>query len=297
MKKTLILFFPFFIFTTLIGCKTVHVQGPEIPLPAAKPKIAEAKKTIKSKTPTELPAVLGGIVQSDSWIIYKDKQQEEFSGNVSYDNGAYQFRADYALSERAKNRFTARGNVYLKQNDSQGTSYEAYAHYARYNYKTQQGELKSSAKKQIKLIYTDNKKQTGTAWADRASFDLAQKIFTLEGNVRVERPTPTGKETLTAQKATFEQTANHAVLEGDAKITDGLRTLEAETIVYDGNKNYSYAYGARPMAYGKNEENTFAVIADKVSADNEGKQLVLDGKVQGWVVAPKLNEADINSKF
>ena len=297
MKKTLIFFLTALVCTALNGCKTVHVQGPEIPVPAAKPKIADAKKTIKSKTPTELPAVLGGIVQSDSWIIYKDKQQEEFSGNVSYDNGTYQFRADYALSERAKNRFTARGNVYLKQNDSQGTSYEAYAHYARYNYKNQQGFLRSSASKQIKLIFTDEKKQTGTAWADKGSFDLAQKIFSLEGNVRVERPTPAGKETLTAQKATFKQLVNYAVLEGDAKITDGLRTLEAETIIYDGNKNYSYAYGARPIAYGRNEENTFAIIADKVSADNEGNQLILDGKVQGWVVAPKLNKSEINSQF
>lgn len=297
MKNTFIILLTALVCTVLNGCRTVHVQGPEIPAPAVKPKIAEAKKTLKSKAPTELPAVLGGIVQSDSWVIYKDKQQEEFSGNVSYDNGTYQFRADYALSERAKNRFTARGNVYLKQNDPQGSSYEAYAHYARYNYKTQQGELKSSAQKQIKLIYTDEKKQTGTAWTDKATFDLAQKIFTLEGNVRVERPTPAGKEILTAQKVTFKQSVNYAILEGDAKITDGLRTLDAQTIVYDGNKNYSYAYGARPMAYGKNEENTFAIIADQISADNEGKKIVLDGKVQGWVVAPKLNEADINSKF
>lgn len=283
----------------LNGCKTVRTEGPEIPAPAAKPRLAAAKQNLqnKRKKATEIPPVLGGVVQSDSWVIYKDKQQEEFTGNVSYDNGSYAFKADYALSERAQSRFSARGRVWLRQTERDGSFYEAYADSARYNYKTQKGWLSANRGNTVKLVLTDEKKQTVTAYAGKVSFDLNEKIFVLQNNVRVERPTPEGLEILTADKATYKQAENYALLEGGAKATDSQRTLEAETIVYDGAKNASYAYGARPLVHGTTEQGTFAVIADKVSADNEGNKITLDGKVQGWMVSPQLNESAVNSKF
>lgn len=283
----------------LNGCKTVRAEGPEIPAPAAKPRLAAAKQNWqnKRKQAAEIPPVLGGVVQSDSWVIYKDKQQEEFTGNVSYDNGSYAFKADYALSERALSRFSARGHVWLRQTERDGSFYEAYADSARYNYKTQKGRLDANRGKTVKLVLTDEKKQTVTAYAGKVSFDLNEKIFVLQNNVRVERPTPEGLEILTADKATYKQAENYALLEGGAKATDSQRTLEAETIVYDGAKNASYAYGARPLVHGTTEQGTFAVIADKVSADNEGNKITLDGKVQGWMVSPQLNESAVNSKF
>jgi len=281
------------------GCKTARIQGPEVSVPPAKPRLQTAKRNLKTKSrsASDIPAVLGGLVKSDSWIIYKDQQKEEFKGNVSYDNGAYVFSADYALSERALNRFSARGSVYLRQNEKDGSYYEAYADKAGYNYKTQKGFLTASAKKTVKLVYKDAKNQPVTAYARRADFNLAQKVFVLQGDVRVERPTPEGTEILTAQKATYKQLENYAVLEGGAKATDGQRTLEAETIVYDGAKNASYASGSRPLAYGTTDRGTFAIIADKVSSDNDGNKITLDGKVQGWIVSPQLNDSAVNSKF
>ncbi len=175
--------------------------------------------------------------------------------------------------------------------------YEASADNAQYNYKTQKGYLSADRKKTVKLLFTDAKKQTVTAYANRASFNLEERIFILQDNVRVERPTPEGKEILTAQKATYKQAENYALLEGQAKATDGARTLEADSLVYDGNKNTSYAYGSRPLAYGTTDQGTFAIIADKVSADNDGNKISLDGRVQGWMVSPQLNRADVNSKF
>lgn len=283
----------------LSGCKTVRADGPEISIPPAQQHLFKAKSELKNKRKkaAEIPPVLGGVVQSDSWVIYKDKQQEEFTGNVSYDNGSYAFKADYALSERAKSLFSARGNVWLRQTERDGSFHEAYADKAQYNYKTQKGSLSANRGKTVKLVLTDEKKQTVTAYAGKVTFDLNEKVFILQNNVRVERPMPEGTEILTAQKATYKQAENYALLEGGAKATDSLRTLEAETIVYDGNKNASYAYGARPLVHGQTEQGTFAVIADKVSADNEGNKITLDGKVQGWMVSPKLNEADFNSKF
>lgn len=283
----------------LSGCRTVRTQGPEVKVPPTKPRLMQAKHSLKQKTSvTKMPQVLGGLVQSDSWVIYKDKEQEEFKGHVSYDNGIYTFRADYALSERAQNRFTARGNVYLKQAQPQAPVYEAYAHEARYNYKTQKGVLQAGGKDGVvRLIYTAPKEPSVTATARRVSFDLASEVFILQGNVRLERPTPQGVQTLTAEKATLKQREDWLMLEGGATASDSLRTLEAETLVYDGKSNASYAYGARPLLHGKSEQGTFAIIADKVQADNEGRLVTLDGKVQGWLVSPRINESEVNKKF
>jgi len=277
----------------------INTSPDAVTIPAAKPKLQAAKKSFKDRqqAASQIPPVLGGLVQSDSWVIYKDKQQEEFKGHVSYDNGHYTFRADYALSDRARNRFTARGNVFLRQQAEDGTIYEAYANRAVFNYKTQKGQLYGSEKQPVKLIYISPKQQTVTATAENADFDLAEQIFILQKNVHIERPTETGLQILTAQKATFKQIQEYAILEGDATLTDGSRTLLAETIIYDGQNNTSYAYGARPLAYGTTEQGTFAIIADKVQSDNEGHKILLDGQVQGWLVSPQINDSSVNSKF
>ncbi len=283
----------------LTACTTVKKEGPAVSSPAVKPRLSAAKSSLKEKKSnvSQIPPVLGGLVQSDSWIIYKDKQEEEFKGNVSYDNGAYQFKADYALSQRAKKLFTAKGNVFLRQNELNGSFYEARSDQARFNYRTQTGTLTATGKNQVHLRLQDEKQQTASARARQVSFDLISKIFVLEGDVYMERPTEEGLNTLEAQKVTFKQLENYALLEGDAKLSDGKRNLEAQTIVYDGQHNTSSAVGQRPLAYGETDQGTFAIIADEVLSDSEGTVIQLNGKVQGWVVSPQLNDEKINSKF
>lgn len=284
---------------TFTACTTVKKEGPVLPSPAVKPRLETAKNSLKNKKTnlTAVPEVLGGLVQSDSWVIYKEEQKEEFTGNVSYDNGAYQFKADYALSQRALSLFTARGHVFLKQNEPDGSYYQAQADRAQFNYRTQKGTLSSVGKNRIFLQAKDSKGQLATARAKKGSFDLQEKIFVLEGDVFIERPTLQGVDTLQADKVTLKQLQDYALLEGNAKLSDGKRTLEAQTIVYDGQHNTSSAFGQRPLAYGETEQGTFAIIADKVESDAQGNVVVLDGKVQGWVVSPQLNDTKINSKF
>ena len=301
MKK-----YPAFILVMLLtagllagACRATRVQGPPVNPPQAKPKLHEAKKAFSPKklSSGDLPEVLGGIVKSDTWIIYKEKKQEEFSGRVSYDNGAYTFRADYALSDRARNTFFARGNVFLRQQNKDGSFYESYSRQARYNYYTQQGQLDGTAQHPVRLVYHTEKNETLTALARKATFDLAQKIYILQGDVHIERPTPQGTQILTAQKATFKQQDEYALLEGNATVTDSQRTLHAKTIIYDGKNNTSYAQGDRVLASGKTEQGTFAIIADNVQSDNEGQKIDLNGHVQGWFVSPRINESKINTKF
>lgn len=299
MKNTLLVLT---IFTALlsIGCKTIHQDGPEIAPKSVKPKLQTQKNQLKSKVSnvSKIPEVLGGIVQSDSWIIYKDKQQEEFKGNVFFDNGIYTFKSDYALSERAKNRFSASGNIYLKQVAQDGNIYEAYASKANYNYALEKGALQGSSRKDAKIIYTASSNlQKITATAKKIDIDMQNKIFVLDGNVKVVRESAQGIQTITAQKATLKQIEEYLILEGNATLADEQRTLEANTIIYDGFNNISHAYGNRPLLRGTMEQGTFAIIADEVISDSEGQKIKLDGKVQGWLVSPKINDSAINTKF
>lgn len=298
MRKTLL--FTLFCSMCLAGaCRTVKIDTPVTKTVHPKPTILQAKQSLAAKklSNSDIPPVLGGLVKSDSWVIYKDKQQEEFSGNVSYDNGAYIFRADYALSERAKHTFSARGNVFLRQNNPDKSFYEVYATRGSYNYNTQTGQLYGSKKEPVRLIYYDGKDQTVTATAQQAQFNLNERIYILSGDVYILRQTDKETQTVTAQQVTLKQFQNYALLEGNATLSDSKRTLTADTIEYDGEHNTAVAYGKRPLLQGEMEQGTFAVIADKVQSDNNGQQINLSGTVQGWMVSPEINNSKINTKF
>lgn len=280
------------------ACRTVKIDVPAQTTIHPKSSLQAAKKSIlPNPSKQEIPPALGGIIQSDSWVIYKDKKQEEFSGHVSYNNGAYVFNSDYALSDRAHNTFSAKGNVYLRQNNTDGSFYEATATQGTYNYKAQTGTLVGRPNHPATLVYVDAKGQRMTAHAQKVQFDLSKKIYILEKEVHLTRVTAKGTEELSSQKATFKQLQTYVLLEGNAQVTDGARTLLADTIIYDGEHDASYAYGARPLAQGTTEQGAFAVIADQVQGDSQGNVIHLDGKVQGWFVSPQLNDSKLNSKF
>ena len=297
MKKHIVLLFSALLIS---ACYRAQVKAPEVQnIPQPKQTIAQKKAALqeKKKSAAQLPEVLGGIVQSDEWIIYKEKEQEEFKGHVFYDNGQYVFKANYALSDRKQHTATAQGNVYLKQKDLYApTTYEAWGDYAHYNYKTGKGSLKSTSKNPVRLQLTDAA-QTVTANAKHISFDTNSQVFILTGNVHAQRTTPEGTQTLQADKVTVKQLENYVRMDGNALLNDGQRTLQADTVIYDGEHNHSTAYGARPLATGSTEQGTFAIIADRVTSDAQGTVVTLDGQVQGWVVSPELNNNKINRQF
>lgn len=283
-----------------MGCRPLQVQTPptETVTRPAKQTLQQKKSALANRknTVSQLPEVLGGIVQSDEWTIYKDEEKEEFSGHVFYDNGIYTFKSNYALSDRKHNTFTATGNVYAKQKNPNGTIYEAYTDYAKYNYKTSTGLLKSTTSTPVRLVLTD-KEQTLTARAKQISFNTTTQVFVLTGNVHATRTTPQGNQTLQADKVTLKQQEDYLLLEGNAVLTDDQYSLQADTVVYDGSHNQAHAYGARPLATGSTEQGTFAIIADTISSDAQGNKVTLDGRVQGWLVSPELNNNKLNEKF
>ena len=283
------------------ACRPAQVKTPptETITRPAKQTLVQKKKALtqKKQSATQFPEVLGGVVQSDEWVIYKDEEKEEFKGHVFYDNGAYTFKSNYALSDRRTNTFTATGNVYAKSHDAeQDTTYQAYADYARYHYKTGKGFLKSTTKNPVRLILTDAT-QTITARAKQVSFDTNAQVVVLTGNVDAKRTTAQGNQTLQADKVTLKQQENYVYLEGNARLADDQRLLQADQVLYDGANNQARAYGARPLTTGSTEQGTFAIIADSIDSDAEGNLITLQGKVQGWLVSPELNNNKINEKF
>lgn len=285
------------------GCASIQDHRP-LPQTAPKPGAAKAlaaqkKQQLKQKTnPTDLPETLGGAVTSDRWVIYKEKEEEEFEGNVHYDNGIYQFRAGYALSQRKQSLFTAKENVFARYNDPDGAWYELYADKAVYNYQTGKGYAQSSSPRRIKLVYKTADGDLITAYGQRADFNTKEETYILSKNVFVTFQGKDGqKATLKAQKMTAKQKENYALLQGGAEVENADYNLKAQTIEYNGAEGYSYAYGGRPLMRGKTEDGTFAIIADKVTAENTSHKIKLSGRVEGWTVSKEINASKANETF
>lgn len=248
------------------------------------------------KIPTQaLPQTLGGVLQSDSWIVYQEKQEEEFKGNVSYQSDVYQFKADYALSQRAKNLFTAKGNVFLHKKDPDGSWYELRADQAVYNYKTGKGYALASTTRPVRLVYHTRQGDTIRARANRADFDTQNQIYQLTGSAIIVRTDPQGeKTTLKARKILAKQATQYALLQGDAEVFNDQYRLQSDQIKYDGQTQTATASGQRALANGTTENGTFAIIADEVTAQTDTRHIYLEGNVQGWLLSDQLNELEKN---
>ena len=269
--------------------------------PAAAQKAASVKQKaehLKEKKSAALPDTLGGVVTSDRWVIYKEKAEEVLEGNVHYDNGIYAFRSDYALSQRKQNLFTAKGQVYARYNEENGARYELYADKAVYNYQSGQGRAEAASGKKIKLIYHTAKGELITAWARKAEFNTQTEEYHLTGNTFVTYRDAEGKiSTLKAQEITARQKENYAILQGNAEAQNDDYHLKAQTIEYNGQQGYTYAYGGRPLLQGKTQDGTFAIIADKVTAENTSRKIKLAGQVEGWTVSEQINSSRANESL
>lgn len=286
----------------LAGCFSLRDDSSRsVSLPsaaAAKAAAGQKVQNLKDKTQFSLPDTLGGVVSSDRWVVYQEREEEEFEGNVSYDGGLYAFRCDYALSQRKKNLFTARGNVWARKNEPQNAFYELSADRAVYNYQTGRGEASARKGKNIELTYQNAQGALTRAFAQRAEFDVKERVYRLIGGARVVYTAADGQQiTLRAQQITAREKDNYAVLEGGAEVNNGKYSLRAQTLEYDGNNRRVYAHGSRPLAQGKTEDGTFAIIADKADTETDSRKIHLSGGVQGWVVSEQVNASKANRTF
>lgn len=286
----------------LAGCFSIQDTrpvSPSVPAPAAMQNaVNEKKQKLQEKKADSfsLPDALGGVVSSDRWVVYQAKEEEVFEGNVSYDSGVYVFHSDYALSQRKLNRFTARGNVFLRKNNPDNSFYELYADKAVYNYKTGQGLAQSSRGTQVRLVYQTAKGARLVATAKKADFNTRQEQYILDGDCVVTHLDDLGQTAeLKAERITTDAATQHLLLEGNAQVLREDGSLRARTIEYDGHAQRAYAYGQRPLAQGSTPDGTFAIIADRVEAESDTRKIKLSGRVQGWTVSDQVNASKANS--
>lgn len=197
----------------------------------------------------ELSALLGGMVQSDKWIIRKDKAEEEFTGNVKYENDIYKITADKVLSQRALFTYTLSGNVFARRSQD-GSTLTLTANKVVFNQKQDYGYAQGTQKKQVHLkLY--NEADIFNLYADKLNFG--------------------GKFT------GFEA-------QGDCEINDLDNTLYAGKMTFDTQTQVFTAQESRPLFFGYNADGDYALQADTITADNKNGIYTAQGRVQGWIV-------------
>jgi len=196
----------------------------------------------------DLTPLLGGSVKSDKWIINREKQQEEFIGNVSYKNENYSLTADYGLSNRAQNTFLLKGNITAAQT-LPDTFTQIKAQEFFYNNKTSKGYALGNSKKQIEGLYK-----------------TPNNIFTLYGD-----------------KVDFDRQENLIKLSSYAELNDLNNTLYADTITFNTQSGIFEAFGKRPVLWGFGVDGDYAMQADKITTDTQKSIFKAEGNIQGWL--------------
>ena len=204
------------------------------------------------QTEQDLSMLLGGMVKSDKWIIRKDSFEEEFIGNVHYENEMYKLSADKALSKRKDKTYELSGNVFLLRTEN-NTTLTLNANRVFYNQKKDTGFASSSKKAQVKIVYT----------------------------------TPENVYTLLANKVEFSKKANLFKATGKVQLSDKENTLKAEEVTFDRESGIFEALSVRPLMLGTNKDGSYALEADKIIVNTKTGKFTATGKPQGWLTLEK----------
>lgn len=204
------------------------------------------------QTEQDLSMLLGGMVKSDKWIIRKDSFEEEFVGNVHYENEMYKIFADKALSKRKEKIYELSGNVFLSRTED-NTTITLNANRVFYNQKKDTGFANSSKKAQVKIVYT----------------------------------TPENVYTLLANKVEFSNKANFFKATGKVQLSDKENTLKAEEVTFDRESGIFEALSVRPLMLGTNKDGSYALEADKIIVNTKTGKFTATGKPQGWLTLEK----------
>lgn len=207
---------------------------------------------VYSQTEQDLSMLLGGMVKSDKWIIRKDSFEEEFIGNVRYENEMYKILADKALSKRKDKTYELSGNVFLSRSENNATI-TLNAGRVFYNQKKDTGFATSSKKAQVKIVYT----------------------------------TPENVYTLLANKIEFSNKANLFKATGKVQLSDKENTLKAEEVTFNRNSGIFEALSVRPIVLGSNKDGSYALEADKIIVNTKTGKFNATGKPQGWLTLKK----------
>lgn len=125
----------------------------------------------------------GAVIRSDTWKIHRNLGQEEFTGNVSYRRNGDTFRSDWALWDRKKGTFRAKGNAYAGRRMPSGEVLEAWGGQGRYDFTKEVGWLDSMGNAGVRFRRTSPQGSILNGVAKEARWDRSTQTFTMEKNV------------------------------------------------------------------------------------------------------------------
>ncbi|WP_424244936.1 lipopolysaccharide assembly outer membrane protein LptD (OstA) [Elusimicrobium posterum] len=232
------------------------------------------------------PGLLGGMLKSDKWVIKKDLQQEEFTGNVSYNSTLYKLRSDYALSDRKKDTFTLRGNVYLYNKTLQGETLELFSDKAFYNNAKRTAQASASNKELLKIIYDLPENYKITAEGKNLALDFKKETSALDKEVKVEYETKEDFTLAFADKAFFNNLSKTGFLEGNVEIDNKEYSVFAHRIDFNQNTSDITVSGGYPLVTMDNKDATLALQSDTITVNTQTRKANAAGRVSGWI-SPK----------
>ncbi len=224
----------------------------DIDLPRSKPPKVGPSLEAKHSRPLG-PKAEGSVVRSDKWIIRREKGEEEFQGNVSYRQGGYRFKSDWALYRKKKGHWKARGNVYGSKTGDNGAKTECYADRGEYFQDTGQGAVFSDEGARVEVSYCGPDHGTWRSYSDRATLNEPESLMTLLGNVLIK-------------SATMQAMSDNAV--------------------YDNIESVLTLSGGYPVAYGTaagEDDYVFAIQGETIKFYRKPEKMTAYGKVQGWL--------------
>ncbi len=228
------------------------------------------------------PGLLGGMLKSDSWKIYKDKQTEEFEGNVRYDSEFYKLRAAKAVSNRADNIFTLNKNVYLFNKDVAGTTAEVTADNIVFNLNTAQGTAREGNKTPLKIVYT-TAGNTLEANGKTGVFNTAKETLNLKDNVKIKYTAPEDFILAFANTAFIDRKNEVLDLSGNVSLDSREYSVQAHNVKMDNKANYLIISGGRPVVSATKENFDIAMQSEKIEMDTLNKKIKAQGRINGWI--------------
>lgn len=174
----------------------------------------------------------GAVIRSDQWTVRRAKDQEEFTGNVSYRNEGKTFTSDWALWDKKRRLFFSRGHSYAQRTTPAGDTIEAWSEQARYDITEQNGSAWSEDGTGVRFKRTTADGQIMHGTAEKASYTSASQELTLENSVRLFGSSQTAR----SERAVYNSPAKTLLLTGgppivefaDAKQTGAMQGQEIE---------------------------------------------------------------------
>ncbi|MGB2579086.1 lipopolysaccharide assembly outer membrane protein LptD (OstA) [Elusimicrobium simillimum] len=228
------------------------------------------------------PGLLGGMLKSDKWIVKRDKQQEEFIGNVSYQSKFYKLKADRAVSDRAKDTFTIFGNTYLMNKDADGKMVEMYSDNAKFT-NFDRKAYAEGGDSMVNIIYTVPGEYKIDAKGKHAYSNTTVNSLKLWENATMTYTTEDDFIVAFADSFYVNQTGKVIFLEGNVELDNKNYTAFADYMSYNGFKQLITAEKNYPLFLMDNEDMSGALQADYVEVKTNTKFVRATGRVRGWV--------------